>query len=169
MTRQAVKKRKLSLAEAVDAARYLFEINSGEEGVLALAQKAGLGADAPEQKARLLEEWRAYAHASVLAALMECAPNVVWMEYERSTQPMLGGLGYTREQGEAFVDGPFKAYAGLLFSGRAKECPGLFFQRAAGKKMEDLPPRGAALMAGAMAMLLSALLDKLEQYDYALE
>ncbi len=162
-------KRKLSLAEAVDAARYLFEINSGEEGVLALAGQAGLPAAAPEDRARLLEEWRAYAHAAVLAALMECAPNVVWMEYERTTQPMLRSLGYSQEQGEAFVDGPFKAYAELLFSGRARECPALFFRRAAGKKTEELPPRGAALMAGAMAMLLSALLDKLEQYDYALE
>jgi hypothetical protein len=81
---------------------------------------------------------------------------------------MLRGLGYSREQGEAFVDGPFKAYAGLLFSNRAKDCPAMFFQRAAGKKTEDMPPHGAALIAGTMAMLLSALLDRLEKYGYAL-
>ena len=162
-------KRRLSLAEAVDAGRFLFEINSAEEGVLALMRQAGLACDAPEERARLLEEWRAYVHASVLAAFMECAPNAVWLEYERATQPMLRRLGYGKEQGEAFVDGPLKAYAELLFSGRAKECPALFFLRAAGKQMRDMPPRCAAVLAGAMAMLLSALIDRLEQYDYALE
>ena len=162
-------KRKLSLAEAVEAARILFEMNAGEQGVLALAGRASLPHDTEEERTRLLTEWRAFAHASVMYALMACAPNVVVVEYLRATQGMLRGLGCSADEGEEFVDGAFSAYADPLVRLQAQECPAVFFRRLLGWEVSEVPAQNAAVVSGVMAMVLSAVMDKLEQYDYALE
>lgn len=162
-------KRKLTLAMAVQAAGILFELNTGESGVLAMAQKAGLPCATEEERKKLLLEWRAYVHASVLYGLMVQAPNVVVVEYLRVTQDMLGRLGYSHEEAEAFVDGAFRSYVDPMVRTRTQECPAVFFRRLLGKEIAELPAETAAVVSGVMAMVMSAILDKLEQYEFGLE
>ena len=162
-------KRRLSLAQAVEAANILFELNTEERGALAIAERAGLPVTTAEERAAFLWEWRAYVHAAVLYGLMVQAPNVVVVEYLRVTQTMLGRLGYSAEQATDFVDGAFRAYTDPMVRTQTQECPAVFFQRLLGKGLTDVPAPTAAMISGVMAMVMSATLDKLEQYDYALE
>ncbi len=162
-------KRKLSVAEAVQAAGILFELNTKEGGVLAMAQKAGLPCATEEEKKRLMLEWRAYVHAAVLYGLMVQAPNVVVVEYLRVTQDMLKKLGYSLKEAEDFVDGSFRAYVDPMVRTKTQECPGVFFRRLLNKEVSEVPAASAAMVSGVMAMIMSAVLDKLEQYEFGIE
>ena len=162
-------KRKLTLAQAVEAAGILFELNTEAKGALAIAARAGLPCTAEEEQQAFLWEWRAYVHAAVLYGLMVQAPNVVVVEYLRVTQAMLGRLGYTPEQAGSFVDGAFRAYTDPMVRTQTQECPSVFFRRLMGKELSEVPAQTAAMMSGVMAMVMSAVLDKLEQYEYGLE
>ena len=162
-------KRKLTVAMAVQAAGILFELNTGESGVFAMAQKAGLPCTTEEEKKKLMLEWRAYVHAAVLYGLMVQAPNVVVVEYLRVTQDMLGKLGYTPEEAGDFVDGAFRAYVDPMVRTKTQECPSVFFRRLLDRDVADVPPTTAAMVSGVMAMVMSAVLDKLEQYEFGIE
>ena len=162
-------KRKLSVEEAVKAASILFELNAGESGVLALAGRAGLPCATEEEKKALMLEWRAFVHAAVLYGLMVQAPNVVVVEYLRVTQQMLGSLGYAPKEAEDFVDGAFRAYVDPLVRTKTQECPSVFFRRLLNKDVTEVPASAAAVVSGVMAMILSAILDKLEQYEFGTE
>ena len=162
-------KRKLTVAEAVKAASILFELNTGESGVLALAGKAGLPCATDEEKKTRMHEWRAFVHAAVLYGLMVQAPNVVVVEYLRVTQQMLGSLGYAPKEAEDFVDGAFRAYVDPMVRTKTQECPSVFFRRMLNKDVAEVPAAAAATVSGVMAMILSAILDKLEQYEFGTE
>ena len=167
--RTVADKRTLSVARAVEAAGILFELNTGESGVLAMAGKAGLPCATQEEKSRLMLEWRAYVHAAVLYGLMVQAPNVVVVEYLRVTQNMLRRLGYSPEEAEAFVDGAFRSYVAPMVRTKTQECPAVFFERLLGRNVEDVPASTAAMVSGVMAMVMSAILDKLEQYEFLVD
>ena len=162
-------KRKLTLAQAVEAAGILFELNTEPKGARAIAARAGLPCGTDGEKAAFLWEWRAYVHAAVLYGLMVQAPNVVVVEYLRATQDMLRRLGYSPEQATDFVDGAFRAYTDPMVRTQTQECPAVFFQRLLGKELADVPAATVALISAVMAMVMSATLDKLEQYEYGLE
>lgn len=162
-------KKTLTVARAVEAAGILFELNTKESGVIALARKAKLPCETPEEKSRLMLEWRAYVHAAVLYALMVHAPNVVVVEYLRVTQSMLHSLGYTPKEASDFVDGAFRAYVEPMVKTQTQECPAVFFRRLLGKGVGDLPQNTAAVVSAVMAMIMSAILDKLEQYEFSVE
>lgn len=162
-------KRRLSVAEAVRAASILYELNSKPQDVLSLARQAALPCAGPEEEKALLREWRAFAHAAVLYGLMARAPNVVVVEYLRATQDMLRREGYTPDEAEQFVDGAFRAYTEPLLRTQTKECPALFFRRLTGREPADAPPHSVAVVSGVMAMIFAAVLDKLEQYEFATE
>lgn len=162
-------KRKLTLAAAVEAAGILFELNTGKDGVLAMAQKAGLPCASEEERRKLFWEWRAYVHAAVLYGLMVQAPNMVVVEYLRVTQDMLSRLGYSSEEAESFVDGAFRAYADPMVRTKTQECPSVFFRRLMDKDVSEVPAATAAMVSGVMAMVMSAILDKLEQYEFGTE
>lgn len=162
-------KRRLSVDEAVKAASILFELNTGEAGVLALAGRANLPCASDEEKKALMLEWRAFVHAAVLYGLMVQAPNVVVVEYLRVTQQMLGSLGYAPKEAEDFVDGAFRAYVDPLVRTKTQECPSVFFRRLLNKEVTEVPAEAAAVVSGVMAMILSAILDKLEQYEFGTE
>lgn len=162
-------KRRLSLAQAIEAATILFELNTDERGALAIAERAGLPVSIEEERAVFLWEWRAYVHAAVLYGLMVQAPNVVVVEYLRSTQALLRRLGYSEEQATDFVDGPFRAYSDPMVKTQTQECPPVFFQRFLGKDIKEVPAQTVAMVSGVMAMIMSAILDKLEQYEYGLD
>jgi len=162
-------KRKLTLAQAVEAAGILFELNTEPKGALAIAARAGLPCGTDGEKDAFLWEWRAYVHAAVLYGLMVQAPNVVVVEYLRATQDMLRRLGYSAEQATDFVDGAFRAYTDPMVRTQTQECPAVFFQRLLSKELADVPAATVALISAVMAMVMSATLDKLEQYEYGLE
>jgi len=105
----------------------------------------------------------------VLYGLIVQAPNVVVVEYLRVTQDMLHRLGYGSEQAADFVDGAFRAYTDPMVRTQTQECPGVFFQRLLNKPMADVPAQTVAMISAVMAMVMSATLDKLEQYEYGLE
>lgn len=162
-------KKKLTVAAAVQAAGILFELNTGEGGVLAMAQRAALPCATEAEKRKLMLEWRAFVHAAVLYGLMVQAPNVVVVEYLRVTQDMLGKLGYSPAEAEDFVDDAFRAYADPMVRTSTQECPGVFFRRLLNKDVADVPADTAAMVSGVMAMVMSAILDKLEQYEFGIE
>ena len=162
-------KRRLSVAEAVRAGSILYEWNSKPVGVLALARQAELPCSDPGAEKALLREWRAFVHAAVLYGLMIQAPNIVVVEYLRVTQDMLRHEGYTPDEAERFVDEAFRAYVEPLLRTQTKECPAVFFGRLIGRELADVPPRAAAVVSGVMAMIFAAVLDKLEQYEFAAE
>lgn len=162
-------KRRLTLAQAVEAASILFELNTEPKAALTIAARAGLPCATEEEQKAFLWEWRAYVHASVLYGLMVQAPNVVVVEYLRVTQDMLHRLGYGSEQATDFVDGAFRAYTDPMVRTQTQECPSVFFQRLLNKPMADVPAQTVAMISAVMAMVMSATLDKLEQYEYGLE
>lgn len=162
-------KKKLDVATAVQAAGILFELNTGENGVLAMAQKAKLPCASGEEKKKLMLEWRAYVHAAVLYGLMVQAPNVVVVEYLRVTQSMLQKLGYSPKEAEDFVDGAFRAYVDPMVRTKTQECPDVFFRRLLNRGVSEVPTENAAVVSGVMAMVMSAILDKLEQYEFGIE
>ena len=162
-------KRKLTLAQAVEAAGILFELNTDPKGALAIAARAGIPCESEGEKAAFLWEWRAYVHAAVLYGLMVQAPNVVVVEYLRATQDILRRLGYTAEQATEFVDGAFRAYTDPMVRTQTQECPAVFFDRLLKKPLADVAPQTVAMISTVMAMVMSATLDKLEQYEYGLE
>lgn len=176
-------KKPLPAARGVEAAHILFTLNTGTEDILRMAQRSGLpeifwgGPLAPA----LCGEWRAFVHAAVTAGLMQHAPNSVLTAYLRDT-------GFLLEQAEGhadavphttrveeFVDGPFSAYMELMAQERQKECPLLFFRRLgisgegeASHLMDgDALARAQGRIAAVMAMLISAIQDKLDAYDIA--
>lgn len=165
-------KKQLSFAEGVEAACILFALNTDTTGVLRLAISARLPEEFlyGEGQRHLLEEWTAFIHAVVTSGLMRTAPNSVLAAYLRQTKRLLQARGGMDEaQAEAFVDGPFAAYMEHMAQEKQKECPALFFRRLMDKGLPDIPEKSSAVIAGTMAMALAAVLDKLEQYDIAME
>ena len=170
-------KKQLSAAQGIEAACILFQLNSKTADILRLAENAGLPsayAHGPEQ-ARLCAEWRAFVHAVVTAGLMQHAPNSVLAGYLRETGNLLRAAetDAPAESNNAptagtlvqadFVDGPFAAYmAGCpeLFCRRLAEgaAPGVTAEPAA-------DARAQARLAAAMALVISAVWDKLEEYE----
>lgn len=160
-------KRQLSVAEAVQAASILYELNSGRDAILALAAQAQLQIAGGEDA--LLREWRAFVHAAVLYSLMVHAPNIVVVEYLRATQAMLQNMGYTSEEALDFVDDAFSAYVEPLLCTKTQECPSIFFRRLEGKEIAEVSPHALALVSGVMAMLFATFLDTLEKFDFLLD
>ncbi|MBQ4566584.1 MAG: serine/threonine protein kinase [Desulfovibrio sp.] len=167
-------KKQLDAAQGVEAACILFRLNSGQKALLRLAGEAGLPVtllSLAEQTA-LHQEWLAFVHAVVTAGLMQHAPNSVLVGYLRETGHLLreavqstAAAPLTQQE---FVDGPFAVQMALLGQGRQSECPALFCQR-----LQDIPQlreaaqdkRVEARLAALMALVISAIWDKLESYD----
>ncbi len=189
-------KKQLSAAQGVEAACILFAINTDAEGMVRLAHTALLPPAYLEGPGAICfcAEWRAFTHAVITAGLMQHAPNSVLMAYLRQTGNLLnqasaplreesGPLADTAQAAEkqqptapegleAFVDGPFAGYMPLLAQGQQARCPDLFCQRLASEtarvKGEASPPddQSKARLAATMAMLVSAVWDKLENYEF---
>lgn len=164
-------KKTLSPEQAVQAACFLFELNTREQDILEMADRAGIPhGDAPSRKA-LLREWFGFVHAAVVYGLMAQAPNMVMAEYLRSTRSLLGQTaGYSPEEIESFIDETFSGYIRLMAQNKQKLCPALFYQRLLGtESLESLPAERVAFLSGMMAITMCAVLDKFGQYDLAAE
>lgn len=164
-------KKTLGPEQAVQAACFLFELNTREQDILEMADRAGIPhGDAPSRKA-LLREWFGFVHAAVVYGLMAQAPNMVMAEYLRSTRTLLEQTaGYSPEEIESFVDETFSGYIRLMAQNKQKLCPALFYQRLLGtESLESLPAERVAFLSGMMAITMCAVLDKFGQYDFAAE
>ena len=173
-----MRKKRLSAAQGTQAACILFELNSRAPAILGMARQALL----PEEYLRepgaalLCDEGRAFIHAVVTAGLMQHAPNSVLLAYLRETGTL---LALDVPQGdvrlEDFVDGPFARYMPLLAQGRQAQCPELFCTSlaaalaAARGTAPALDDRVQARLAAVMALVISAVWDKLEQYEILAE
>ena len=175
-------KKLLSAAQGVEAACILFQLNSKTADIINMASGAqmpdeylsGPGAD------MFCAEWRAFVHAVVTAAIMHLAPNTVFLAYLRQTGNLLAAASNDFDGADekavnaalnAFVDGPFAEYMPLLAQEQQVRCPELFCQRlavqAANMRGQATPPddHAKARLAAVMALIISAVWDKLEQYD----
>ena len=175
-------KKQLSAAQGLEAACILFQINSKTADIINMAS----GAEMPEEylsgpgAEMFCAEWRAFVHAVVTAALMQHTPNTVFLAYLRQTGNLLTAAAGDYDPADekainaalnAFVDGPFAQYMPLLAQEQQVRCPDLFCQRlaiqAANLRGQSTPPddHAKARLAAIMAMVISAVWDKLEQYD----
>ncbi len=169
-------KKKLSAQRGIEAACILFQLNSKRDDILAMARSAQM----PEKylhgegAAVFCNEWRAFTHAVVTAGLMQYAPNSVLVGYLRQTGNLLANDATSPQPSDAevtaFVDGPFAQYMPLLAHERQAECPELFCQRIADQTAPHTnggtqPNNHAkARLAAMMAMVISAINDKLGEY-----
>ena len=170
-------KKQLTAAQGMDAACILFELNSKREHIVNLA----FGAEIPEA---CLTEWRAFVHATVTAGLMQHAPNSVLVGYLRRTGELLAATAkaegaslhtqavpVSEDSLNAFVDGPFAAYMPLLAQEKQHQCPVLFCRRLGYDEDSRITPeilkKIQARLAAVMALVITAIWDKLDQYEIA--
>ena len=157
--------------QAVQAACILFELNTREQDLLEMAQRAGVPCGDDASRRALTREWYGFVHAAVVYGLMAQASNQVMAEYLRSTRTLLSQMaGYTPEQIESFIDDTFSSYIRLMAQNQQKQCPSLFYQRLVGEgALETLPKERVAFLSGMMAITMCAILDKLGQYEFGVE
>lgn len=155
----------LSKDRAVEAACILFELNTDPQQIMRMGTEAGLmehGIDTD----MLCRQWCAFVHAAITAGLMVHAPNSVLVDYLRCTSALLKKHGIPKKEVKVFVDNDFSPYMELLGKEEQQQCPQIFFQKVCHiENMEEVPPHSLACVAGTMALLLSIVTDKLEQYD----
>ncbi|MFQ8735532.1 MAG: hypothetical protein ACLSAH_05340 [Bilophila wadsworthia] len=123
---EQTEKKILSPEQAVQAACILFELNTREQDLLEMAQRAVFLWRRRLRRA-LTREWYGFVHAAVVYGLMAQASNQVMAEYLRSTRTLLSQMaGYTPEQIESFIDDTFSSYIRLMAQNQQKQCPSLF-------------------------------------------
>ena len=168
---EQTEKKILSPEQAVQAACILFELNTREQDLLEMAQRAGFPCGDDASRRALTREWYGFVHAAVVYGLMAQASNQVMAEYLRSTRTLLSQMaGYTPEQIESFIDDTFSSYIRLMAQNQQKQCPSLFYQRLVGEgALETLPKERVAFLSGMMAITMCAILDKLGQYEFGVE
>ena len=89
----------LTPEQAVQAACILFEINTREQDLMEMADRAGIPHDGETSRKALVREWYGFVHAAVVYGLMAQASNQVMAEYLRSTRTLLSQVAkYTPEQ-----------------------------------------------------------------------
>ena len=129
---EQTEKKILSPEQAVQAACILFELNTREQDLLEMAQRAGVPCGDDASRRALTREWYGFVHAAVVYGLMAQASNQVMAEYLRSTRTLLSQMaGYTPEQIESFIDDTFSKGGNVIIPsfavGRTQEL--LYFMR----------------------------------------
>ncbi len=156
----------LSRAQGVEAACILFSLNTKLEQVKQLLTNIEEnGLKVPDEDF-FYKEWYGFVHAAIVAGLMVHAPNSVLVDYLRSTTNLLKEHNIAKNEAKHFVDTHFAPYMEMLGKEEQQKCPSQFFNAIFGiEDLTKLPPRAVALVSATMAMLLSAVTDKLEQYQ----
>ncbi len=156
----------LSRSKGVEAACILFSLNTKCEQVEQLAlniEESGLKV---KNKDYFYQEWYGFVHAAIVAGLMVNAPNSVLVDYLRCTTSLLKEHGIAKSEAKKFVDTHFASYMEMLGKEEQQKCPSQFFKAVFGlENLQQVPPRALALVSATMAMLLSVVADKLEQYQ----
>lgn len=158
-------KKILHWRDSVHAAQTLFEIHSREQDCQALID--AIGEPAVLDSRGICREWYAFVHAGLVYGLMEHAPNIVVVEYVRSTHAILEHCaGYSAAEADLFVDEAFTPYLDFLSRNEAKLCAVLFLQRVFGHDdIRAVPSKKIAFVSGMMALTLSGILDAMEDFD----
>lgn len=168
--------KQLSAVQGIEAACILFQLNSKTADILRLAENAGIPSLywSGAAQARLCEEWRGFVHAVVAAGLMQHAPNSVLVGYLKETGSLLRAAAEpdatalfapdSEAAQDAFVDGPFAGYMSLFAQEQQARCPALFSERLV-QGSAALDARTQARLAAVMALVISAIWDKLEEYE----
>ena len=162
-------KKKLSLKQGVDAACILFTLNSEKEQVLNLLVQMEKDSFSPNSidKELFCFEWYAFVHAAVVAGLMVHAPNITLVEYLRQTSSLLQTKGIAIAKTQNFVDQHFTPYIELVGMEDQKLCPERFFQMVCKiNKIENIPKKALALISATMALVMSAIADKMDKYEF---
>ena len=174
-------KKQLTAAQGMDAACILFELNSKREHIAEIPEAC---LTEPGALPDFCAEWRAFVHATVTAGLMQHAPNTVLVGYLRRTGELLTATAkaegaslhtqavpVTEDSLNAFVDGPFAAYMPLLAQEKQHQCPVLFCRRLGYDEDSRITPeilkKIQARLAAVMALVITAIWDKLDQYEIA--
>ncbi len=159
-------KKTLSRAQGVEAACILFSLNTERSQVEQLANNIKESELLINDSEFFFREWYGFVHAAIVAGLMVHAPNSVLVDYLRSTSNLLKTHGIAKSEAKKFVDTHFAPYMEMLGKEEQQKCPSHFFKAVFNiQVLHQVPPRALALMSATMAMLLSAIADKLEQYD----
>ncbi len=164
--------KKLHKNQAVDAACILFSLNTEPEHLFAIIDQMEKDGFAPQSINRPLfcREWYGFVHAAIVAGLMVHAPNAVLVDYLRNTSALLKTRHIAKNQAKHFVDTHFAPYMEMVGKEDQKSCPKHFFMRVCQlQNLEDIPPRALALISGTMALVISAVNDKLESYEILAE
>ncbi len=115
---------------------------------------------------------------------MQHAPNSVLVGYLRRTGELLAATAkaegaslhtqavpVSEDSLNAFVDGPFAAYMPLLAQEKQHQCPVLFCRRLGYDEDSRITPeilkKIQARLAAVMALVITAIWDKLDQYEIA--
>lgn len=164
-------RKELSLAQGVEAARILFDINTDTTQLLRLAKEAGLPHCADQAAERVLcLQWYGFVHAAVVAGLMVHAPSIAVAQYLRETTSLLTARGLSPEACDNFIDTVFSPYMELLAQEKPEQCPAVFFRHVCQvERLEDVHARTVAMISATMAMVISAVADKLEHYHILAE
>ncbi len=173
MSSEGVSRKIWSRAQSVEGACILFSLNTEPQHVLQLAKQLqdmglryGKSVGILEGERLFCHHWYAFVHASIVSRLMVVAPNSVLVDYLRQTTTLLAQRHIPKREAKFYVDTYFSPYMDLLAKEEQKYCPQLFLKSVYGfENVMDVPPRALALLSGTMAMLLSAVADKLDQYD----
>ncbi len=163
-----MRKKKLQKNQAVDAGCILFSLNTEPDQVLNMLEHMEKDDFTPKSidSALFCREWYGFVHAAIVAGLMVHAPNSVLVEYLRNTAALLKTRDIPEEESNTFVDKHFSPYMELVGHSEQKSCPQHFFATVCGiENMENVPPRALAFISSTMALVLSTVTDKLEQYD----
>lgn len=163
---RASMKKILNSVEGVQAACFLFELNTGRDAVLGMAAKANLPCRTTEEQNLILREWYAFVHAVVLYGLMAKAPNLVVVEYLRSSRALLQRIAlYDEDTTTAFLDNAFAAYVEPLLQDERAKCPALFLSRCTSSSSHSR--QALVVVSQLMALVLAAILDKMEEYEFS--
>ncbi len=160
--------KKLARSQAVDAACILFSLNTDYNQVIKMIEQLERDGFKPKSINRDLfcKEWYGFVHAALVASLMVNAPNSVLVEYLRNTSALLKKCNIPKSEAKHFVDTHFSPYMELVGQGAQKQCPKRFFQVVCSiNELENVPNRALAFISGTMALVMSAVADKLEQYE----
>lgn len=169
-TQQTPSRKRLTPEQGVQAACFLFELNTREQDLMEMAQRAGIPCDTDvAAREKVIEEWYGFVHAAVVYGLQNCASNGIMADYLRSTRTLLAQVAtYDPERIEAFIDQTFAGYIGRMARNEQKQCPALFYKRVLGTDdLTELPKERVAFLSGMMAITMCAILDKLSTYDFA--
>ncbi len=164
--------KKLGKAQAVDAACILFSLNTEPDQVLKMIEQMEKDGFAPLSISRELfcREWYGFVHATIVANLMVHAPNSVLVDYLRTTSALLKTRNIPKDEAKNFVDTHFAPYMELVGKEEQKACPEQFFKAVCNiQSLDAVPPRALAFLSGTMALVMSAVTDKLEQYEILAE
>ncbi len=161
-------KKKLHKAQAVDAGCILFSLNTEPDQLYKMIEqleKDGFASQSID-KDLFCREWYGFVHATIVANFMVNAPNSVLVEYLRNTSALLKTRDIPKSEAKNFVDTHFAPYMELVGKEEQQACPQQFFKAVCRiETLENVPPRALAFISGTMALVMSAVADKLDNYE----